>query len=54
MSRIITKLVYGIDAADPATLILAPAILGVCALLACIPPIRRATRIDPLVAMRAE
>jgi putative ABC transport system permease protein len=54
LSRIITKLVYGIDAADPATLIVAPAILGLCALLACVLPIRRATRIDPMVAMRTE
>jgi len=42
---------FGITAADPATLILIPLTLLVVALLASWLPARRATRVDPMVAL---
>jgi ABC-type antimicrobial peptide transport system permease subunit len=39
---------------DPATLAIVAALLGFIALLACYVPARRATRVDPLIAVRYE
>jgi predicted permease len=52
--RLMTGFVYGITTADPITLGAAVGTLGVVALIACLLPARRATRVDPLVALRAE
>jgi predicted permease len=54
LSHLIGELLFGVAATDPAMLALAPAVLAVVALAACLVPVRRATRIDPLVALRAE
>lgn len=45
---------YGVSPHDPPTFILVPLALAVIALVACYLPSRRATRIDPMVALRAE
>jgi putative ABC transport system permease protein len=45
---------FGIDAADPLTLVLVPIVLVGVALLACYVPARRAMRVDPLTALRCE
>jgi putative ABC transport system permease protein len=54
LSRIIGQLLFGIAATDPLTLSLAPLILAIAAIAACLVPVRRAVRVNPLVALRAE
>jgi ABC-type antimicrobial peptide transport system permease subunit len=52
--RILTSLLYGVQSTDVLTFATVPAILAVVALLASAIPARRATRVDPIIAMRAE
>ena len=47
-------LLYGLDAHDAGTMVVAAGLLAVVVLLASYLPARRATRIDPVVALRAE
>jgi putative ABC transport system permease protein len=51
-SRLITALLYGVGAYDPAAYLYAAAILSAAALLACLVPGRRATSIDPARVLR--
>ena len=54
IGRLLSSTVAGIAAPDTVTLIGVPAILGLVALLAIYVPARRATRMDPMMALRAE
>src|SRR5262249_23898045 len=54
LGRFITSLLFGIDSSDPATLTAAALVLIGVAFLACFVPARRATKVDPLVALRSE
>lgn len=54
LSRVIGQLLFGIAPTDPLTLALAPLILTLAALAACLLPVRRATRVNPLLVLRAE
>ena len=54
VGRFLATLLYGIGAFDPVTLTGAPLVLGVAAWLATYLPARRASRADPLAALRAE
>ena len=52
--RLIRSLLFGVSATDLATYILVPAVLLTVALAATFIPARRATRVDPLNALRYE
>jgi putative ABC transport system permease protein len=54
LSRVIARMLYEVSATDPATFVLVPLVLLSIAALACYVPARRATRVDPIVALRAE
>lgn len=54
VSRLLGTLVYGVPAWDPPTYAGVALLLTLTALLACWVPARRAARVDPLVALRAE
>jgi putative ABC transport system permease protein len=54
LARVIARLLYHVSATDPLTYIGGPVLFAVIALLASYLPARRATRVDPMIALRSE
>ena len=53
-SRIFSSVLYDVPATDPSTFLLAAGLLTLVAIGACFGPARRASQVDPMVALRAE
>jgi putative ABC transport system permease protein len=54
LGSVMQKMLFGVSPRDPATLAAIVAVLAVVGMIASFVPARRATRVDPIVALRSE
>jgi putative ABC transport system permease protein len=54
LTRVLQGQLYGVSRTDPVTFVTVPVLLLVVAAVACVVPIMRALRVDPVTAIRAQ
>jgi len=54
LTRVMTRLLYEVSATDAATFVAVPLLITTVSLMACYIPVRRAVKIDPMIALRQE